>query len=203
MVDIEQEIMEAYFESNGFLVRQAGKPNDSEIKKKSLPLPTIAVLNPAVQSSDTNLSFRLFTGDLKGVRSALVSRLGWENSSFSNSILNSDAKLMKFFKQEVTQERISLGYNPGPELPESWMGSYLCLLVVPALPRNEVKLKDLFVLFREMGVGGVLCLSSMLENLLRQSMPTLKYSNNGVFQMLKLLKVYQLAREPQLDMFSN
>ncbi len=203
MVDIEQEIMEAYFESNGFLVRQAGKPNDSESKKKSLPLPTIAVLNPAVQSSDPNLSFRLFTGDLKGVRSALVSRLGWENSSFSNSILNSDAKLMKFFKQEVTQERISLGYNPGPELPESWMGSYLCLLVVPALPRNEVKLKDLFVLFREMGVGGVLCLSSMLENLLRQSMPTLKYSNNGVFQMLKLLKVYQLAREPQLDMFSN
>ena len=195
--------MEAYFESNGFLVRQAGKPNDSEIKKKSLPLPTIAVLNPAVQSSDTNLSFRLFTGDLKGVRSALVSRLGWENSSFSNSILNSDAKLMKFFKQEVNQERISQGYNPGPELPESWMGSYLCLLVVPALPRNEVKLKDLFVLFREMGVGGVLCLSSMLENLLRQSMPTLKYSNNGVFQMLKLLKVYQLAREPQLDMFSN
>ena len=203
MVDIEQEIMEAYFESNGFLVRQAGKPNDSEIKKKSLPLPTIAVLNPAVQSSDPNLSFRLFTGDLKGVRSALVSRLGWENSSFSNSILNSDAKLMKFFKQEVTHERISLGYNPGPELPESWMGSYLCLLVVPALPRNEVKLKDLFVLFREMGVGGVLSLSSMLENLLRQSMPTLKYSNNGVFQMLKLLKVYQLAREPQLDMFSN
>ena len=203
MVDIEQEILEAYFESNGFLVRQAGKPNDSEIKKKSLPLPTIAVLNPAVQSSDPNLSFRLFTGDLKGVHSALVSRLGWENSSFSNSILNSDAKLMKFFKQEVTQERISLGYNPGPELPESWMGSYLCLLVVPALPRNEVKLKDLFVLFREMGVGGVLCLSSMLENLLRQSMPTLKYSNNGVFQMLKLLKVYQLAREPQLDMFSN
>ena len=203
MVDIEQEIMEAYFESNGFLVRQAGKPNDSEIKKKSLPLPTIAVLNPAVQSSDTNLSFRLFTGDLKGVRSALVSRLGWENSSFSNSILNSDAKLMKFFKQEVNQERISQGYNPGPELPESWMGSYLCLLVVPALPRNEVKLKDLFVLFREMGVGGVLSLSSMLENLLRQSMPTLKYSNNGVFQMLKLLKVYQLAREPQLDMFSN
>lgn len=203
MVDIEQEIMEAYFESNGFLVRQAGKPNDSEIKTKSLPLPTIAVLNPAVQSSDPNLSFRLFTGDLKGVRSALVSRLGWENSSFSNSILNSDAKLMKFFKQEVTQERISLGYNPGPELPESWMGSYLCLLVVPALPRNEVKLKDLFVLFREMGVGGVLSLSSMLENLLRQSMPTLKYSNNGVFQMLKLLKVYQLASEPQLDMFSN
>ena len=82
------------------------------------------------------------------------------------------------------------------------MGSYLCLLVVPALPRNEAKLKELFTYLREMGVGGVLSLSSMLENLLRQSLPTLKYSNS-VFQMLKLLKVYQLAREPQLDMFSN
>ena len=203
MLDVEQEIVEAYFESNGFLVRQAGKPDDSENKKKTLPLPTIAVFNPAIQSSDSQLSFRLFTGDLRGVRSALVSRLGWENSSFSNSILSSDARLLKFFKKEVTQERISLGYNPGPELPESWMGSYLCLLVVPALPRNEAKLKELFTYLRDMGVGGVLSLSSMLENLLRQSLPTLKYSNNGVFQMLKLLKVYQLAREPQLDMISN
>ena len=76
MLDVEQEIVEAYFESNGFLVRQAGKPDDSEDKKKTLPLPTIAVFNPAIQSSDSQLSFRLFTGDLRGVRSALVSRLG-------------------------------------------------------------------------------------------------------------------------------
>ena len=94
MLDVEQEIVEAYFESNGFLVRQAGKPDDSENKKKTLPLPTIAVFNPAIQSSDSQLSFRLFTGDLRGVRSALVSRLGWENSSFSNSILSSDARLL-------------------------------------------------------------------------------------------------------------
>ena len=35
MLDVEQEIVEAYFESNGFLVRQAGKPDDSENKKKN------------------------------------------------------------------------------------------------------------------------------------------------------------------------
>ena len=45
MLDVEQEIVEAYFESNGFFVRQAGKPDDSENKKKTLPLPTIAVFN--------------------------------------------------------------------------------------------------------------------------------------------------------------
>ena len=121
--------------------------------KKILPLPTIAVLNPAVQSSDPSLSFRLFTGDLKGVRCFGFSvRLG----KFILFEFNSKQRRQtdEIFKQEVTQERISLGYNPGPELPESWMGSFLCLLVVPALPRNEVKLKDLFVLFREMGVGG-------------------------------------------------
>ena len=48
VLDVEQEIVEAYFESNGFLVRQAGKPDDSN-KKKTLPLPTIAVFNPAIQ----------------------------------------------------------------------------------------------------------------------------------------------------------
>ena len=202
MLDVEQEIVEAYFESNGFLVRQAGKPDDSENKKKTLPLPTIAVFNPAIQTSDSQLSFRLFTGDLRGVRSALVSRLGWENSSFSNSILSSDARLLKFFKKEVTQERISLGYNPGPELPGELDGELSLPFGCSGLPRNG-QTQGVVHLSRDMGVGGVLSLSSMLENLLRQSLPTLKYSNNGVFQMLKLLKVYQLAREPQLDMFSN
>ena len=46
-------------------------------------------------------------------------------------------------------------------------------------------------------------LSSMLENLLRQTNSSYDYKGKGVFHLLKLLKVYQLAREPQLDIFEE
>jgi hypothetical protein len=50
-------------------------------------------------------------------------------------------------------------------------------------------------------VDGVLTLRSMLENLLRQSEPGKVYTGNPFFQVLKLVKTYELAKEPQLEMF--
>ena len=203
MISAEQEIVEAYFESNGFLIRKVGMPDESDSKKKKYPFPTIAVLNPVIRKNSRSLGFRVFTGDLNKFRAALVSRLGWENTAFTHSMLDSDARLNRFYKQEAYKERVSIGYNPAPDLAEGRMGSYLRLLVIPAVPRSEIKMEELFHHFREIGVDGILTLSSMLENLLRQSLKTQNYAGNGIFQLLRLLKVYQLAREPQLDFFIN
>jgi hypothetical protein len=52
-------------------------------------------------------------------------------------------------------------------------------------------------------VDGVLTLRSILENLLRQTSPSHSFLNQGVFHMLKLLKAYDLVKEPQLDMFEG
>jgi hypothetical protein len=81
------------------------------------------------------------------------------------------------------------------------MGSFLRLLIVPGLPRNETKVSEVFSMFQGLGVDGVLTLRSMLENLLRQSEPGKVYTGNPFFQVLKLVKAYELAKEPQLEMF--
>ena len=47
-MDIESDLIEAYFESNGFLVRQAGKAETITNRKKRGALPTLAIFNPAV-----------------------------------------------------------------------------------------------------------------------------------------------------------
>ena len=49
--------MEAYFESNGFLVRQAGDSISSG-GKKTFGLPTIAIFNPMTSANTNDLSFR-------------------------------------------------------------------------------------------------------------------------------------------------
>ena len=202
-MSIEREVVEAYFESNGFLVRQAGDSISSGGKKKLSGLPTLAIFNPMTSANADDLSFRIFTGDLSSVRSALVSFIGWESSSFSFDCLDSDARLIKFFKAESILERLPIGFQPSESLIESGMGNFLRLLVVPSFPRNEAKAKVLSESLKSVGVDGFLTLRSVIENLLRQTMPASTFLNQDVFHLLRLLKAYDLVKEPQLDMFEN
>ena len=201
LMDVEHDLMEAYFESNGFLVRQAGKPDAISVKKNQQVLMTLAIFNPSIPSNLPTAGFRLYTSDLVKIRAGLVSLIGWGNSDFTNGMLNNDSSLLKFFKKEAKGNRLEASFNPGPELAESGMGSFLRLLVVPALPRNEAKIGEVFGILKEAGVDGILTLRAMLENLLRQSEPTKIYTGKPFFQVLKLMKAYELAKEPQLEMF--
>ena len=65
---IEQELVEAYFESNGFLVRKGSSSvvgQKSGSKKRTDILPVITVMNPRVFQNDTSLNVRLFLPILK------------------------------------------------------------------------------------------------------------------------------------------
>jgi hypothetical protein len=199
-MDVERELVETYFESNGFLVRQTGNLEVVSGRKKHEKLVTLGIFNPAV-SHNASMSFRLYTSDLSKIRSGLVTLLGWGNSDFANGMLNNDSSLVKFFKKEVKDSRLNTGFNSSSELAQSGMGPLKRLLIVPALPRNETKAGDVFSMLKEIGVDGVLTLRSLLENLLKQTEPANLYPGKPFFQILKLLKVYELAKEPQLEMF--
>ena len=65
---IEQELVEAYFESNGFLVRKGSSSvvaQKSGSKKRTEILHVITVMNPRVFQNDSSLNVRLFSADLK------------------------------------------------------------------------------------------------------------------------------------------
>lgn len=202
-MSVEIDLVETYFESNGFLVRRAGEPHVESRKKKVSPLPTLAIFNPKRSENEQDLGFRMFTGDLVNIRSALVSLLGWSNSSFANDCMTSDVRLAKFFKSEDLLEKLKIGFKPSPLLAESGMGEFLCLLVIPHFPRNEQKAKLLIDHLQDAGVDGVLTLRSIFENLLRKSSPAETFVNQEIFHTLKLLKAYDLVKEPQLDMFNE
>ena len=199
-MEIEREVIEAYFESNGFMARQTVCVEHSTSRKKLNNLPVLAIFNPLVRENDPALGFRLFTGDLSKIRSGLVALLGWGNTTFSNSLLTSDTRLLKHFKQETKDNRVTESFDVGPESMGS-VGNFLRLLVVPALPRSEGKLGETFSYFKGLGVDGVFTLRSLLENLLRQSFPSKSHNGKSIYQVLQLMKAYELIREPQLKMF--
>ena len=105
MAGFEEEVVRAYFETNGFLVRLAGRPPEAG-KKRAGSVPTLAIFNPEATENATDFSFRLYTTDVGRIRTALVSILGWESGGFSANLLRSDAGLLKFIKAEVTAKRL-------------------------------------------------------------------------------------------------
>ena len=199
---IEQDLVEAYFESNGFLVRQIPLTTVGiNAKKKLVALPVITVMNPRAVANDTQLDTRLFSADLSKIRSAKVATLGWANSSFTAASLSNDAQLSKFYKLELDATRIKNCFS----MDSGWQGSdmlnSLKILVVPALPRGNDRLQKLNLRFEELQLDGVLTLRSIIENLLRQSQPSLSYEGHEVLQALRLVKAYGSSRDPQLEIF--
>ena len=201
---IEQDLVGAYFETNGFLVRQAPKSSTHNVSKKKLDaLPVLTVMNPRVSSNEIGLSTRLYSADLAKIRSAKVAILGWQNSSFSPASLSSDVQLGKFFKLEMDESRIRECFDGETEWYEHGIADFLNLLVVPALPLSVERLNKLNQVFTNFQVNGVLTLRSILENLLSQSQASLSYEGSRVLQLLRLVKAYGLSKNPQLDIFQN
>ena len=73
-MEVEHDLVEAYFETNGFLIRQAQNIESGKFRKKQESLPTLAIFNPLVESNSTTSSFRLYTSDLRKI--SLFTRVG-------------------------------------------------------------------------------------------------------------------------------
>lgn len=195
---VECEVVEAYFEINGFLARKNPSPPLGIGRKNIDPLPEFTVYNPKTDQNSDKLGFRLFSGDLMQVHSAQIFVLGWENTSFSNSLLSSEPRLVKFLRQEVDASRMGLSEQE----PVNQQNHPLRVIVVPALPARPDRMNVVEQHFRKQGVRGVLTLKSILENLFRQTLPSkLQLGGGHILHLLQMLKSYDLFRDPQVDMF--
>ena len=75
---------------------------------------------------------------------------------------------------------------------------FLSFLLCPKMK----KMSEVFTLFNSINVEGILTFRSILENLLRSSDPSI-YSGKPIFKIFKILKAYELAKDPQLEMFEE
>jgi hypothetical protein len=194
-VNVECDLIRAYFEENGFWVRL--HEFASEISKTKSHFPFFEIFRSTSVSSDQEKRFRLFTGDLARYDSSVFGLIDWQVSGFSPDLLSNDVRLIKFFRKQIDNQKALWG---GKDL-KNLMKEDQLKLIVPALPKSENKTKDLFELLRANGINGVLTMSSVLENLLRNVPGKPESRGNPTIHLLKLLKLYGLATEPQLDIF--
>jgi len=200
MAAIDEDIVREYFEQNGFLVRQVRKYAVQSKKKSSdEEMIDLLVLNPAFVRSERKPDFFLFTSELPYVHRAMLSVKGWHTNVFSAATLRNSPDIFRFLEQNVQREaNRQLALDPA----EPGAGDdVLKILVVPGLPTQEPYRSQSVAMLKERGVDGIISFRTILQELIGRIEVNRNYRKSDTLQIMRILKNYDLLKEPQMDLF--
>ena len=201
MEALDETIAREYFETHGLLTRRTRRSREAG-RKKGVGEIVLSLYNPSLEVNAPDLGFLLFSTDVARIHSALVVVVGWGTPGFSPSSLRSGQALMKFLKKEVVG-KFDDWFAVIPGSAEESLGRCLRLVCLPGLPGTE-KLRDQVIeLLRSAGVDGAFTTRAMLEHLLRRAQENRDYRGSLPLQFLRMLKVYDVVKDPQLELFEG
>lgn len=187
---VSETLVREYFELNGFFVRQRRKhvaqyrSEDEEID--------FFVWHPQPQPTKGALPFLLGTSDLACVARAVVVVIGWHAGRFSASTAASAPELFRFAEPAAFERSVrSLGEGPPP----------LKILVTPALPDDDAARRLAFDAIRAKNVDAIIPFPTVLTELIARVEANRNYQKSDVLQTLRILKAYDLVKDPQMELF--
>ncbi len=189
MSAVDEAIVREYFESHGFLVCQRRKYVVQARTKSADEEINLIVVNPRASGS-APVEFELKAGSLPQVGRAIVAVKGWHTETFAPSVLQHQPKIFRFVEPKAVAEAARLVGGDG----------LLKLLVIPGLPKEQAAREKSIELLRAKGVDGVISFRSILEELVAGVATNRNYQKSDLLQVLRLLKNYELIREPQLEL---
>lgn len=200
MSAIDEGIVREYFEQNGFLVRQARKYQVSARRKAAEEEIDLIVYNPAWQRDARKPDFFLFSSELPYVHRAIVAVKGWHTGVFTPTMMRGSPEIFSFLQQSVLKEAARL--FPADE-PEGEGAGLTKILVLPSLPTAEPFRSQSVELLKANGVDAIISFRAMLLDLLEKIEPNQNYTKSDTLQVMRLLKNYDLLKDPQLDLPSS
>ncbi len=206
MAGFDENIVREYFELNGFLVRQLRKYAIHSRKKRSDEEIDLIVANPQPAKDGGTAGFQLFSADVESIRRAVVVVKGWHTSRFSPSMLKSSSKIFNFLKRDVLERAEAyFEFNEeedGAELIKE-PTSFVKILVLPSLPTNDPQRSESIEMLRKLGVDHILTFSTILENLIRRVEVNHSYQKSDLLQLMRILKIYDMVKDPQMQLFKE
>ena len=202
MSAIDEGIVREYFEQNGFLVRQARKYQVSARRKAAEEEIDLIVFNPAWQRGTRKPDFFLFSSELPHVHRAIVAVKGWHTGVFTPNMLKSSPEIFSFLQQNVLKE--AARFFPPVQGEEGAGAEGLTkILVLPSLPTAEPFRSQSVELLKQHGVDAIISFRAMLLDLLDKIEPNQNYSKSDTLQVMRILKNYDLLKDPQLDLLPD
>jgi hypothetical protein len=193
MSAVSETIVREFFELHDFLVRQHCK-YISQTRRKEDDDVDFFVLNPHPQTTAEALPFVLGSADLAFIKRAIVVVKGWHTETFSSAVLIHAPEIFRFVEPKAFQQAArAFGKEGAP----------LRILVVPALPQAAAAREESIALLRSKGIDAVIPFHTMLATLVRETQVNRNYQKSDLLQTIRILKNYDLLKEPQLELFKT
>ena len=190
MSAVDESIVREFFELHGFLVCQRRKYIVQTRQKTGNEEVDLIVLNPVATPVETPLDFEITPVMLRSVARAVVAVKGWHTELFAPGLLTHQPKLFRFVEPKAVEEARRLVGGDG----------LLKILVIPGLPREAKTRERSIELLRSKGVDGVVSFRAILQDLLAGVKTNRNYQKSDLLQILRLLKNYDLLKEPQMEL---
>ncbi len=206
MAAIDEGIVREYFEQNGFFVRQIRKHAVQARRKTSDEEIDLVVLNPTWNREGRKPDFFLFATELPYLHRAVVAVKPWHTDVFTPGMLKSSPEIFKFLEAAVQKQASRLfpadegaGGTEGGGT-ERATDEFAKILVLPALPTQEPFRSQSVDLLKSRGVDGIISFRTILLDLVARVEVNRSYRKSDTLEVLRILKNYDLLRDPQLDL---
>ena len=198
MAGFDDSLVREYFEVNGFFVRQSRKYAVQSRRKRADEEGDLYVINPSPRR-DVQLPFQLFSADLPGITSAVVAVKAWHTTKAITPTMIRKGDLLEFVRQEAV-EAAKLAFA---ELRQTENENLSKILILPGLPAQEPQRAESIALLKQSGVDHVITFRTILENMIQNVESNQSYARSDTLQLLRLLRVYDMVKPAQLELFSN
>lgn len=193
MASMNEQIVRDYFEMLGFFVIQPNKYQVAARKKTADEEIDMLICRPEGQAGGLPDHGLWGSEELHKVDKAFVSIRGWHTDRFSPAVLDKSPELFRFADEDVLKKAgVFLGEGP--------LAKILCISGLPASKTLQQQVLDLL---RDRGVNGVVTFRNILQELAADIDVKNNYEKSDVLQMLRILKNYDLLREPQMELFTR
>ncbi len=204
MAGFDENLVREYFELNGFLVCQLRKFQKQPRKKGAQGEAELLVFNPNARADGGLAGFQLFSADMARIHHAIVVVKAWHNSRFTPAMLKSSSRAFDFLKKDVLGQMEAFFPKEGESfervVPKD--EAITRILVLPGLPTSNPQRSESIELLKESGVDGIITFSTILENLFRNVEVNHSYQKSDLLQLMRILKIYDMVREPQMSLFN-
>ena len=197
MSAVDEGIVREYFEQNGFFVRQARKYQVQSRRKAAEEEIDLFVFNPTWERGARKPEFFLFSSELRYVQKAIVAVKGWHSGVFTPTMMKSSPEIFRFLEENVLKHASHLfpadSVDDGGGVPTK-------ILVLPSLPTAEPFRSQSVELLKARGVDAIISFRAMMLDLLDKIETNQNYTKSDTLQVMRILKNYDLIKDPQLDL---
>jgi len=203
MAGFDEQIVREYFELQGFMVRQWRKYQTPPRKKLPEEEIDLLVYNPNHVRDGREADFLIFSSELPHIRKAVVAVRGWHTTQYFTPrfIQNSSSEIARFLERDVLRSAEDF-FGPQDQAEDD-AEKLTKILVLPGLPTAEPHRSESIRLLRERGVDGVISFRSMLMEIISKVEMNRNYSKSDLLQILRILKAYDLVKDPQMSLFGQ